>query len=101
MLDSAKDPIEKKLLQGVYYIPCWCDKVYIGEICCLIKTQLKEHNADISYCKVKNFSVAQHSCDTKHRMCLEKEEVLEPIPHHFKWKIREALEIEKHPNNLN
>ena len=30
-LDTAKDPIDKKLQKGVYEIPCSCDKRYIGE----------------------------------------------------------------------
>ena len=101
MLDSAKDPIEKKLLQRVYIIPCPCDKLYIGETGCSIKTRLKEHGVDIQHCRIKNPVIAQHSCNTKHHICLEKAEALATIPHHFKRKIREALEIEKYPNNLN
>ena len=101
MLDFAKDPIEKKLLQGVYTIPWSYDKVYISETGLSIKTRLKEHGADIHHCRVNNYAVAQHSCNTTHHICLEKAEVLATVPHHFKLKIREALEIEKHHNNLN
>ena len=84
MLDSTKDLFEKKLLQGVYTIPCSCDKVYIGETGRSIKTRLKEHGVDIHHCRIKNSSVAKHSCDTKHHIRLEKAEVLATIPHHFK-----------------
>ena len=101
MLDSTKYPIEKKLLQGVYTIPCSCDKVYIGETGRSIKTRLKEHGADIHHCRVKNSTVTQQSCATMHHICLEKVEVLTTVPHHFKRKVSEALEIEKYPNNLN
>ena len=60
MLDSAKDHIEKKLLQGVFTIPCSCNKVYIGEARRSIKTRLKEHGLDIHHCRVKNSFIAQH-----------------------------------------
>ena len=50
--------------------------------------------------RIKNYVVAQHSCNTKNHIHLDKAEVLATVPHHFKQKIREALEIEKYPNNL-
>ena len=101
MLDSAKDPIEKKLLQGVYTIPCSCNKVYIGETSRSITTRLKEHGANIHHYRVKSSAVVEHSYNKKHHICLVKAEVLATIPHHFKRKIREAQEIEKYPNNIN
>ena len=101
MLEFAKDPIEKKLLEGVYTIPCSCTKFYIGETSCSIMTRLKEHGADIHHCRVKSSVVVEHLCNTKHHICLEKAKVLTTIPHHFKRKIRETLEIKKYPNNKN
>ena len=63
--------------------------------------RLKEHGVDIHHCKVKSSVVIKHSFNTKPHICLEKEEVLATVPHHFKRKIREALKIRKYPNNIN
>ena len=101
MLDFSKDPIEPKLLQGVYAIPCSCGKVYIGETYCSIKTRLKEHNTDIHHGRIKQFAITKHSHDSKHQICLEDLKVLEKIPHYYKRKIREGLEIEIFYNNVN
>ena len=61
MLDFSKDPIEPKLLQGVYTIPFSCGKAYIGETNCSIKTRLKEHNADIHHGRIKQSAITEHS----------------------------------------
>ena len=37
----------------------------------------------------------------KDQICLEDSKVLEKIPHYYKRKIREALEIERFDNNVN
>ena len=50
---------------------------------------------------IKSSTIVEHSYNTKHQICLEKSKLLATIPHHFKRKIREALEIEKYPNNKN
>ena len=102
MLDFAKDQIEKKLLRGVYTImACSCNKVYIDKTGRSTKTRLKEDDPDINHSRAKNSVIAQQSCNTKHHICLEKEEVLATVPHQFKRKIREVVEIEKYPNNMN
>lgn len=101
MLDFAKHPIEKKHQQGVYAIPCSCEKVYIGETGRPIKAQQKEHGVVIHHCKTKNSTIVKHSCNTQHQIYLEKVEVLATISHYFKRKLRKALKIEKHPNNIN
>ena len=101
MLDFSKDPIEPKLLQGVYAIPCSCGKVYIGETGRSIKARLKEHNADIHHGRIKQSAITEHSHASKHHICLEDLKVLAKILHYYKQKIREALEIERFDNNVN
>ena len=101
MLDFAKDAIERNLYKGVYAIPCSCGMRYVGETGRSIKARIKEHMADIKHGRTKQSVVVEQYHDTKHHVCLEDTKVLATIPHHYKRKIREALEIEKCRNNFN
>ena len=91
----------KKLQKVVYEIPCSCDKRYIGETGRSIKDKLKEHIVDIHHNRIKNSAIAEHCHNTNHHICIKNTKVLATIPHYYKRKIREVLEIEKHVNNLN
>ena len=56
---------------------------------------------NIQYERIKKFGVVEHCHNTNRYMCLEDAEVLETIPHYYKRKIREDLEIENITDNLN
>ena len=101
MLDHAKDQTDPRKNKGVYSIPCDCGKVYIGETGRSIQTRLKEHNADITHNRAKQSALAEHSVASKHHISLENAKVIINIEHYTMRRIREAIEIEKHPNNLN
>jgi len=82
-------------------IPCECGNAYIGAIGKSIRTSLKEHYADVRLDRTQNSTLAQHSHGTKHPIRIEDMKVL---PHADNWslrRIREAIEIVKHPNCLN
>jgi hypothetical protein len=46
-------------------------------------------------------ALAEHSLKTKHHVCLEDTKILAKEDHYYKRSFREALEIIKHPNNMN
>ena len=46
-------------------------------------------------------ALAEHSSKTKHQVCLESASIIAKEEQRHKRKIREALEIIKHPHNLN
>jgi hypothetical protein len=46
-------------------------------------------------------ALAEHSLKTKHQVCLEETKILAKENHYYKRRLREALEIIKHPNNIN
>ena len=46
-------------------------------------------------------AIAEHSQDTNHHICMEDAKVISIEDHYNKRRIREAIEIEKHPQNLN
>jgi len=96
-----KDPIDHKQGKGVYKISCSCELCYIGETGRSFNTRLKEHKADIRNERTRTSALAEHSQKTRHQLCLENTQILAKENHYFKRKLREALEIRKHPNNLN
>ena len=100
-MKSVKDPIDPKQLRGVYNILCSCNISYIGEIGRSFHTRLKEHEADMRIERVRTSALTKHCAKTKHQIFLENTKILAKENHYFKRKFREALEIIKHPNNLN
>ena len=63
--------------------------------------RLKEHVVDVHHERIKKSAIVEHCYNTKHYMCFENAEVLASIPHYYKRRIREALEIKKFMYNLN
>ena len=101
ILDHAKDQVEPKKNKGVYSIPCGCGKVYIGETGCFVLTRLKEHNTDFTHGWIKRSALAEHSTTSKHHILLEYAKVITSIDHYTRRRVREAIEIEKHPFGIN
>jgi hypothetical protein len=62
---------------------------------------IKEHGADIKNEHIRSFTLVEHSLKTKHHVHLEDTKFLAKEEHFFKRRIREAIEICKHPRNLN
>ena len=100
-LKSVKDDIDKQQLKGVYKIDCSCGKSYIGETGRSLQTRLKEHGTDIRNGRSRTSALAEHSSKTKHHICLESASIIAREEQPQRRKIREALEIFKHPCNLN
>ena len=73
----------------------------IGETRRSFHTRLKEHGVDIRNERIRTSALAKHCSKTKHHIFLEDTKILAREIHYFKRKIRESLDIIKHPNNLN
>ena len=101
LLKTVKDPTDPSLKKGVYMIPCECGKAYIGETGRSIKTRVKEHYADIRLNRTQKSALAQHSHGTKHPIRIEDMKVLAHVDNWSLRRIREAIEIVKHPHCLN
>ena len=100
-MKSVKDNQDQLQQKGVYIISCSYGKQYIGETGRSVRTRLKEHSADIRRERTRSSALAEHVGKTNHHICLEETKVVAREEHHFKRKIREAIEIIKHPSNLN
>ena len=99
-LTSVKDKTPAENLAGVYKIPCSCSKVYIGQTGRRIITRVKEHIRDYKKECLRS-AIAEHSVETKHSIEFDQFETIVNISNYRKRYIREAIEISKHPYNMN
>jgi len=100
-MKSVKDNQDQLQQKGVYIIKCSCGDQYIGETGRSVRIRLKEHSADLRHERVRSSALAEHVGKTNHHICLEDAKVIANEDHHFKRKVREAIEIIKHPKNFN
>ena len=63
--------------------------------------RLKQHALNVHHERIKKYSIIEHCYNTKYYICFENVEFLASIPHYYKRRVREALEIEKFKDNLN
>lgn len=100
-LRSVKDPVNPKDLKGVYLIPCSCGTPYIGETGRSIQQRICEHATDLRHGRTKSSALAEHVDKTKHQFCIEEAKVIARVDRFHHRKLREAIEIERRPVNLN
>jgi predicted GIY-YIG superfamily endonuclease len=98
---SVKDPMDHRHGKGIYKVSCSCGKCYNGETRQLFQVRIKEHEANIKNELIRTSALVEHSLKTKHHVCLEDTKILEKEDHYYKRRVKEALEIIKHPNNMN
>ena len=101
LLPNPKDRRPRLETSGVYKIPCSCGKAYIGETGRKISTRIKEHQRCAKYGHFTQSALAEHWMETGHSVQYDKATMLAPSQGYFARKHREALEILKHPDNLN
>ena len=100
-LPSSKDPLPLLSSCGVYKIPCSCGHVYIAETGRSVQVRLREHKRCMKSGLINNSAVAKHHSETGHQVLFDNTEVLAKTPYFYNKKIREAVEIQKFPNNFN
>ena len=96
-----KDPIDPKDMKGVYIIPCSCGTPYIGETGCSINQRIREYAANLKHTRTKSSALGEHVEKANHHLCIKEAGVITRVSLFHHRKFREALEIEKRPNNLN
>jgi len=78
-----------------------CQKPYIGETSHSIKVRIQEDMVDIKHNHVHPSTLTKHLDKTKYHIHIEKSKTFTKINHYYNIKIREEIEVEKRPNNLN
>ena len=97
MLSSHKDRQDPHRRPGVYKIPCQCGKVYIGETGRDLPTRIKEHRAHGRKGEYEKSAIIKHSHAEDHIINWEEAHLIASIDKWHPRRIREALEIYKHP----
>ena len=97
MLTSHKDRQDPHRRPGVYKIPCQCGKVYIGETGRDLPTRIKEHRAHGRKGEYEKSAIIKHSHTEDHIINWEEAHLIASIDQWHPRRIREALEIYKHP----
>jgi hypothetical protein len=86
---------------GVYRIPCECGKVYIGQTGRSVDIRIKEHQRHIRLDHPDKSAVAEHSIDQGHRIKFHNTSILATKTRYMDRIVREVIEIELHPYNIN
>ena len=100
VLPNPKDDLGLRT-PGIYSIPCSCGTEYIGQTGRQISTRLKEHIGCVKKLKTEKSAIAEHFHNTNHSIDFENTKVIAKIDNYRDRTIREAIEIIKHPNNIN
>ena len=101
-LVRPKDTLEPTKQDGVVYkIPCECGKVYIGETGRAMQDRIKEHDRDIRLARTQTSAVSEHANETGHLPIWKEVKFIDRDPHWYTRRVKEALHIRLHPNNIN
>ena len=101
ILRNSKDQRPPLSFAGVYKIPCSCGQVHIGEIERMDNLWMKEHQCDVTLKHATQSALSEYNIETRYQILFDKLITIANITTYFPRKYREAIEIQKHPNNLN
>ena len=101
-LVRPKDAVDPAKQDGVVYrIPCECGKVCIRETRSPMQDRIKEHDRDIRFARTETSAVLEHAHNTEHKPLWIEVKFIDRDPHYCTRRVREAIHIRLHPDNIN
>ncbi len=86
-------------LQGESVVLCQCGKAYVAETQRHLETRVKEHRDACNKGDTWKSAIAEHRWDLQHQVDCDETRVLDRATRPIQLKVKEALHIEKIPNN--
>ena len=84
----------------VYSIHCKCGQMYIGKTIRSIQTRIKGHHCHIWVGRPDKLAVAEYRFNHNHILQFEDTWILSIVPGNMEQLIRDAVQLELHPNNM-
>jgi len=67
----------------------------------MINIHMKEHQRDVRLKHITQSALSEHNIETGHQILFDKTTTIATTTSYFPRKYRVAIEIQKHPDNLN
>jgi hypothetical protein len=96
----VKDDVGFKVL-GMYWIPCECRKVYVGQMGRAIEARCKEHVRHIRLDQLEKSAVAEHSVNTGYQIDFSNITILDRTLGYMDRVVKEAVHIRLNRKNFN
>ena len=66
-----------------------------------MRERIKEHDRDIRFARTQTSAVSEHAIETGYFPLWRKVEFIDRYPHWYTRRVKEAIHIRLHPNNIN
>ena len=66
-----------------------------------MQDRIKEHERDIRLARTQTSTVLEHASNTGHNSLWNEVKFIEGDPHWYTCRVKEAIHIRLHPNNIN